>query len=217
MSVSAKARELHDDALVIDTHNDTTVNHIRRGGVSLSSEDRQSGVPKGTVDYLRERFRGDAKTTLQINFPKMREGGINAAFFAVDCTLARNNHLAYALDALGTLDAQIESSDGGAVLATSASDIRQAKLDGKLAVVMVIENSDGVEGSLNILRCLHRVGVRSIGLTHNTSSWAADGNDEARSRGGLTTFGITLIKEMNRLGMLIDVSHISEPGFWDVI
>ena len=217
MSVSPQAQELHDVALVIDTHNDTIVGHIRRGGVSLSSEDEKSGVPEGTVDHLRERFRGEAaKVRIQINFPKMRQGGIDAAFFAVDCTSARNNHLAYSLDALGTLHAQIEAADD-VILATSAAHIRQAKQEGKLAVVMVIENSDGVEGSLNILRSLHHVGVRSIGLTHNTSSWAADGNAEARSRGGLTTFGVSLIREMDHLGMLIDVSHISQPGFWDVI
>lgn len=218
MTTSAEALELHRASLVIDTHNDTIINHIRLDGQSLSNENEKTDIPRGTVDFLRERYRGDhAKTTLQINFPKMRAGGIDAAFFAVDCTLARNNYLAYSLDALGALHAQIERAGGEVILATCAKDIRSARRDGKLAVVMVIENSDGVEGSLNVLRCLHHVGVRSIGLTHNTSSWAADGNEEARSRGGLTTFGISLIEEMNRLGMLIDVSHISEPGFWDVI
>ncbi len=218
MPPSPQALDLHNNALVIDTHNDTTVGHIRRGGMSLSSEDAESAAPNGTVGSLRGGYTGEAaKVKIQINFPKMRAGGIDAAFFAVDCTSARHNHLAYSLDALGTLDSEIESTGGDVILARSADDIREAKAAGKLAVIMVVENSDGVDGSLNILRCLYLVGVRSIGLTHNTSSWAADGNAEARSRGGLTTFGVSLVRKMNRLGMLVDVSHISEPGFWDVI
>jgi membrane dipeptidase len=64
---------------------------------------------------------------------------------------------------------------------------------------------------------LHRVGVRSIGLTHNPRSWAADGNAEDRNGSGLTAFGVRLVEEMNRLGMLVDVSHINERGFWDVM
>lgn len=214
---SEEALRLHRDALVVDTHNDTIVNHIRRDNRSLSSDSGELNAPSGTVAYLRGGYSPqDTAKSAQINFPKMREGGIDAAFFAVDVTLARHNHLPYALDALGALDAEIEATDG-VVLALTADDIRQAKADVNLAVVMVIENSDGVDRSLNILRSLYKVGVRSIGFTHNTSSWAADGNEEARSQSGLTTFGIDLVKEMNRLGMLIDVSHISERGFWDVI
>ena len=93
----------------------------------------------------------------------------------------------------------------------------KAKAAGKLAAILVIENSDGVERSLNILKSLHHLGVRSIGLTHDPTSWAAAGNAETDSGGGLTRFGVQLVKEMNRLGMLVDVSHISEHGFWNVL
>ncbi len=211
------ASHFHTRSLVIDGHNDTIVSHQRRGTTSLS------GGPflhetKGTVSYLRGHLASPAADIeIQINFPKMRSGGIDAALFAIDVTLARNNHLIYALDALGALDTEIEATDGDVRLALAAGDIRDAKSDDKIAVIMAVENSDATEGSLNVLRMLHRVGVRSMGLTHNTSSRAADGNEEARSGGGLTTFGVALVKEMNRIGMAVDVAHISEAGYRDVL
>ena len=219
MTDHSDAARLHRDALVIDSHNDAIVNHIRRGNLGFSGEpppdaDRRNGCVarlRGLLD------RPALESPVQIDFPKMWNGGLDAAFFAVDVTLAVKNHLTYALDAIGYFDSELEFHEGDVVLATSAGDIVRAKQDGKLAVILAIENSDGVEGSINVLRMLHRVGVRSIGLTHDVSSLAAHGNAEARSGGGLTRFGVRLVVEMNYLGMLLDVSHVSEAGFWDVM
>ena len=213
------AARLHRDALVIDSHNDAIVNHIRRGNLGFSGSPPPDGDRRSaSVAGLRGRLdRPALESPVQIDFPKMRTGGLDAAFFAVDVTLAVKNHLTYALDAIGFFDSELEMHGDDVVLAKSAGDIMRAKQDGKLAVVLAIENSDGVEGSVNVLRMLHRVGVRSIGLTHDVSSLAADGNAEARSRGGLTRFGVRLVEAMNDLGMLVDVSHISEAGFWDVM
>ena len=213
------AARLHRDALVIDSHNDAIVNHIRRGNLGFSGSPPPDGDRRlASVAGLRGRLdRPALESPVQIDFPKMRKGGLDAAFFAVDVTLAVKNHLTYALDAIGFFDSELEMHGDDVVLAKSAGDIMRAKQDGKLAVVLAIENSDGVEGSVNVLRMLYRVGVRSIGLTHDVSSLAADGNAEARSRGGLTRFGVRLVEAMNALGMLVDVSHISETGFWDVM
>ncbi len=209
--------ELHQNALVIDSHNDAIVSHIRRGYLSISGArtPEHQRYYEGTVAYLRGPL--ESEVVVQINLPKMRQGGVDAAFFAVDVTRAWKNHLAYALDAFGFFEAEVEAHSDQIIIAKSAEDIRQAKADGKLAAILVIENSEGVERSLNILRMLHRIGIRSIGLTHNPNTWAAAGNAEERSGGGLTQFGVQLVKEMNRLGMLVDVSHISERGFWDVL
>lgn len=219
MTDRSDAARLHRDALVIDSHNDAIVNHIRRGNLGFSGSPRPDGDRRNAiVAGLRGLLaRPDIESPVQIDFPKMRKGGLDAAFFAVDVTLAVKNHLTYALDAMGFFDSELEAHEDDVVLAKSAGDIVRAKKDGKLAVVLAIENSDGVEGSVNVLRMLHRVGVRSIGLTHDVSSLAADGNAEARSRGGLTRFGVRLVEAMNNLGMLVDVSHISEAGFWDVM
>ena len=211
------AAELHSSALVIDGHNDTIVSHQRRGTHNLDGGPFL-GETRGTVSYLRGHLASPAADIdIQINFPKMRTGGIDAALFAVDVTLARNNHLIYAMDALGALDYEVEATNGQVVVARSAADIRTAKEAGKLAVILAVENSDATEGSLNILRMLHRIGVRSMGLTHNTSSRAADGNEESRTGGGLTTFGVALVKEMNRIGMAVDVAHLSPAGLRDVL
>ena len=210
------ANTLHQDALVIDSHNDTIVSHIRRGNLSLSETPNQKRH-SGTIAYLRGPLTPPASDIdIQINFPKMKKGGINAAFFAVDVTRAWKHHLTYALDAFGFFHMEVADTDD-VIIAKSASDITQAKSQNKLAAILAVENSDGTEGSLNVLHMLHHLGIRAMGLTHNISSWAADGNAEERSKGGLTTYGVSLIKEMNHLGMLVDVSHISEPGFWDVI
>jgi membrane dipeptidase len=211
------AKSLHSSSLVIDTHSDSLVAHIRRGNQSMFDPDVHLG-PESAVGYLRGPLDSAAQQDeVQLNFPKMRVGGIDCAFCAVDVTRARKNHATYALDAFGFLMHNLEAHPDEVVVARTAQDIRDAKVAGKLSVVMAVENSDGVEGSLYILRMLYEMGVRSLGLTHNTSSWAADGNAEARSGGGLTTFGVALVKELNRLGVVVDVSHISERGFWDVL
>lgn len=210
------AETLHAQALVIDSHNDTIVSHIRRGNRSISATPGGKRH-EGTISYLRGPLTPPSSDIdIQINFPNMKKGGIDAAFFAVDVTRAWKHHLTYALDAFGFFHMEVADAKD-ILIAKSAQDILNAKSQNKLAAILVIENSDGTEGSLNVLHMLYHMGVRAIGLTHNISSWAADGNAETRTKGGLTTYGVSLIKEMNHLGMLVDVSHISEPGFWDVI
>ncbi|MGV3723654.1 MAG: dipeptidase [Actinomycetota bacterium] len=212
-------QDLHRDALVIDSHNDSIVSHIRRGNLSLTGAVKpQLREREGTVAYLRGPLEQMAYAwSEQLDLPKMRAGGIDAAFFAVDVTRAWKNHLAYALDALGYFDADIADHPDEILIARGAGDIVRAKAEGKLAAVMVVENSDALEASLNVLWVFHRLGVRSITLTHNPSTWAAAGNAESRCGGGLTCFGVKLVQEMGRLGMLVDVSHISERGFWDTL
>ncbi len=217
--IDERILELHKQALVIDSHNDAIVAHIRRGNVSIADENVQNPMdPVGTIAYLRGRVPPEEEAIgIQLNIPKMRQGGIDAAFFAVDVTRAWKNHLAYALDAFGWFNEEVTANADDLCIARKASDILEAKASGKLAAILVIENSEAVERSLNILRSLYLLGVRSIGLTHNLNTWVSTGNDEEDMGGGLTRFGMALVKEMNRLGMLVDVSHISERGFWDVL
>jgi membrane dipeptidase len=216
---SSEADRLHRDALVIDAHNDSIVSHIRRGNLSITGREAPHLAHlHGTVSYLRGPLETEAYAwNGQLNLPKMRAGGIDAAFFAVDVTRAWKNHLAYALDALGFFDADLSHCDHEMTVAQSAAEIEAAKAAGRLAAILVVENSEALEGSLNVLRMLYGVGVRSIGITHNLSTWAAAGNAETRSGGGLTRFGVSLVEEMNRLGMLVDVSHISPRGFADTL
>ena len=211
--------ELHEQALVIDTHNDTIVAHIRRGNYGFEqgpegADSRSSGL----IAFLRgpEAPRGEAEE-IQINFPKMRKAGIDAGFFAVDVTLALKNQLAYALDGIGYLLNDLEGSRAAATIVRSAADLLTAKAEGKVGIILAIEHADCTERSLHVVRMLYELGVRSIGLTHNVSSCAADGCFEARDRVGLSHFGKALIGEMNRLGMLVDLAHISPAGFFDAL
>ncbi len=214
-----QAAALHRDALVIDAHNDTIVSKIRLGNRSLAGEDTTCPAAlDGTVSFLRGALPAEEREWHgQVDLPKLRAGGIDAAFFAVDVTRAWKNSLAYAMDAFGCFAADIDALGGEVVIARSAAGIEAAKQDGKVAALLVIENSEALEGSLNVLRGFYDLGVRSIVLTHNLSTWAAAGNAEARCGGGLTCFGVALVEAMNRLGMLVDVSHISERGFWDTL
>lgn len=210
---------LHRDALVIDSHNDTIVAHIRRGNLSL--ERGQEGTDErysGTISFLRGHQESPPGVAgIQINFPKMRQGGIDAAFFAIDVTLSLKNRLTYALDGIGYLLNDIDQTGAAVVVVRESEDILRAKATGKLGIVLAIEHADCTERSLNVLRMLYELGVRSIGLTHNVSSWAADGNLEAREGVGLTRFGVRLVEEMNRLGMLVDLAHVSESAFFSAL
>jgi membrane dipeptidase len=211
--------ELHHDALVIDGHNDTVVAHIRRGNLSLhAGRTGASTRHPGTIAFLRdpEAPRPGARE-IQINFPKMQEGGIDAAFFAIDVTRAVKNHLAYALDGLGYLLQDLVESPIPATIIRRAHEIRTCYAQGELALILAIEHADVTARSLNVLRMLYELGVRAIGLTHNVSSAAADGCLEARHAVGLTTFGIALIQEMNRLGIIVDLAHVSPAAFFSAL
>lgn len=233
-SVREAAAALHRDALVVDSHNDSIVLHIRLGNRSFSDRPASvtatsRGAHQGTIRYLRGPMPRQEQLEPQLTFPKMRAGGVDAAFFSVDVTRARHNHVAYAMDGHGFFTADVASHADEIVIARTVDDVRAAKAAGKLAAVLTIENSDALDGSLNILHAFHAIGVRSIGLTHNPRGSAADGVGETQAgrlgpalpteaaRGGLSEFGIQLVQEMNALGMVVDVSHISERGFWDVM
>lgn len=103
------------------------------------------------------------------------------------------------------------------VIVRTTADLEAAKAVGKLAVILAIENSEVLEGSLYALRALRQIGVRSLGLTHHPRARAADGCEEGKYGGGLTRFGRQLVRLMNELGVVVDVSHISERGFWEVL
>jgi membrane dipeptidase len=205
--------------MVLDSHNDSLVSHIRRGRRSLTGAGVVSGIgDESTVWRLRGPLPEAAYAwNGQLDFPLMRAGGIDAACFAVDVTLAWRNHMAYALDAFGFLLADLAAHPDAAVVARCAGDLVAAREGGRPGVVLAIENSDALEGSLAALHAFHGLGVRAITLTHNPSSLAAAGNGERESGGGLTRFGRALVREMNRAGVLVDVSHIAPRGFADVL
>src|SRR5438876_1810260 len=153
-----------------------------------------------------------------VDVPRMREGGLTAAFFSiwVDARYARGTAFQRALDLIGAVRA-LADTNRDVELATTAADVRAAVARGHIAALMGVEGGHAIENSLERLDSLYRLGVRYMTLTwNNGNGWAGASTDPRRS-GGLSPFGKQVVRRMNELGMLVDVSHVSDATFWDVI
>jgi membrane dipeptidase len=199
-----RAVKLHRQAIVIDTHNDIT-SAITDRGFDMGVKDASGGT--------------------QTDIPRMKEGGLDADFFAiyVAASYARNGGSARrALDMIDGVYEQARRHPESLEMAFTSDDIRRIHKTGKTASLMGIEGGHAIEDSLSALRQFYRLGVRYMTLTHtNTNNWAdsAGGiNNPAEKRhGGLSDFGREVVREMNRLGMMVDVSHVADDTFQDVI
>jgi membrane dipeptidase len=206
LSLEARAEKLHREAIVIDTHDDVT-SAILEDGFDL-------GKPNG-------------KTATDL--PKMRAGGITAEFFSIYVDKRYYEHptslgggaARRALDMIDVTYQQIERHPDALELARSVDDIRRAKRDGKIAILMGIEGGHAIENSLFALREFYRLGVRYMTLTHtNNNDWADASGFFAPPKAahhGLTPFGEDVVREMQRIGMLVDVSHVSDETFEGVM
>ena len=153
-----------------------------------------------------------------VDVPRMREGGLAAAFFSiwVDQGYERGGAFQRALDLIGAVRA-LADTDHDVELATTADDVRAAAGRGHIALLMGVEGGHAIENSLAKLDSLYRLGVRYMTLTwNNGNDWAGSSLDSHR-HGGLTPFGRSVVHRMNELGMLVDVSHVSDATLWDVI
>jgi membrane dipeptidase len=199
-----RAVKLHREAIVIDTHNDIT---------SAITDD---GFDMGAKDTSGKN---------QTDIPRMKEGGLDADFFAiyVAAKYAKEGGAARrALDMIDGVYEQARRHPESLEMAFTSDDIRRIHKTGKIASLMGIEGGHAIEDSLSALRQFYRLGVRYMTLTHtNTNNWAdsAGGiNNPAEKRhGGLSDFGREVVREMNRLGMMVDVSHVADDTFQDVI
>lgn len=194
--------KVHAEALVIDTHADT---------------------PQRFVD---EHWNfTDPLNGGMLNYETARQGNLNAQFFSiwVDPHQYPAHHSARrTLDLIdGTLE-QVRRAPDKLRLCVTADEIVAAHSEGRFAVLMGIEGGHSIENSLGLLRCYYRLGVRYMTLTwSNSNDWADSSGDirseTVRHHNGLTAFGRSVIREMNRLGMMVDISHASDKTFWDVI
>ena len=217
MGTDSTAAELHNSSLVIDSHNDAIVAYLLRKGESIAGPDAPARAePESVVTFLRGSLMPGGRE-MQVNIPKLHEGGIDVVYCAVDVTRAWGNHLLYAMDAFGWFLAEVDAHADQIAIATTAEEIEAIAASGRIAAVLTIENSEVLERSLWVLPVLHRLGVRSMTLTWSYRAHAADGAFENVTGGGLTHFGRDLVRSMNELGMIVDISHISDQGFWDVI
>jgi membrane dipeptidase len=155
----------------------------------------------------------------QFDYARMKAGGLDAEFFAayVPAKYANKGAAAYCMKLMETIHEMVDRYPSLVRFATSPAEIRSAVHDGKRAILIGIEGGHAIEDSIEVLRAFHRFGARYMTLTHvNTNNWADSSGDEEKHN-GLTAFGREVVLEMNRLGMMVDVSHVSDKTFYDVI
>jgi membrane dipeptidase len=194
------ARALHENAIVIDGHSDVTLRLLD---------------PEWS--FLERHADGHQ------DLPRMREGGLDAQFFSIYLpkTEGRGRAIGEAIARIDAVHELVRRNPGALALATTAADVRRAAAEGRIACLLGVEGGHIIEDSLAALRTYHRLGVRYLTLTHSFhTSWAdSSGTNEtlAPLHGGLTPFGEEVVRESNRLGVLVDVSHVSDATFSDAL
>ncbi|TYQ18254.1 UNVERIFIED_CONTAM: membrane dipeptidase [Acetivibrio alkalicellulosi] len=154
-----------------------------------------------------------------VDLQRLKKIGKSVQFFAafIDPAYCQAYALKRALQIIDVFYSQLEIYKDNMMLCCNYNDILDALSQNKIAAILSIEGGEALQGDLGVLRMLYKLGVRSICLTWNYRNEIADGVLDGQSKGGLTPFGKEVVKEMNSLGMLVDVSHISQRGFWDVL
>jgi membrane dipeptidase len=154
-----------------------------------------------------------------VDIPRLKQGGVNCQVFAISSLRDRTPPYALrtALEMISILDTECTRNTFSIRLVKSVEDILRTVDEGKIAAILSIEGADVIEGRPSILQIFHRLGVRIVGLVHSQRNLLADGVADARTNGGLSTLGVEVVQELNRLGLIIDVSHLNDVGFWDVL
>jgi membrane dipeptidase len=190
------AASLHHDSIVVDAHCDTLLS-VQAG----------------------ERGLAERSTQGHIDLPRLLDGGVTAQVFAL---FLEDRYLPAAaakqtLRLLDTLYAALADHAAQLTLALKADDIEWAKKEHKVAAVIGFEGAEALEGDLGLLRVFHRLGLRLLTIAWSRRNQAADGVAEACTGGGLTNFGRQLVEECNKLGVILDVSHLAPAGVADVL
>jgi len=200
-----RAAAIHRVSLVVDTHNDAIENLMVR-------------EVSGTRDFRLRRALGERSDEGQVDIPRIREGGVDCLVFAMCATgpRFRGRRLKTYLQMIDVFHAEVAKNADAIALATTHQEVLDVVAGGRIAALLAIEGGEALEGDIGVLRMLYRLGVRVLTLTHFPRNELGDGSrDDAGSH--LTAFGVEVVEEMTRLGMIIDVSHLNERGFWDVM
>jgi len=195
--ITPRTATLHREAIVIDTHIDTP-QRLLDEDFDLAPRD-----PFGHADL-----------------PRMKEGGLDAGFMSIWADMEAYSGPAAtkrALQLIDTVYQQVERHPDQLLLARTAADIRRAQREGKVALLMGMEGATPIDDDLGLLRDFYLLGIRYLTLTHNRANNWIDSSTADPVHNGLTDFGRQVVREMNRLGILVDISHVSDKAFFDTL
>jgi membrane dipeptidase len=201
--ISAKAHAIQDSAIVVDTHADTPQRFLDQGFDIGSTDPNDVG---------------------HLSLDKARRGNLGAEFFSiwVDPETNQGHFAQHTFDLIDSVYEQAARHPDRMMMAYSVADIERAHKEHKLAALMGIEGGHSIENDMHLLRDYYRLGVRYMTLSwSNTNEWADSSGDisdaKIQHHNGLTDFGKQVVQEMNRLGMMLDISHVADKTFWDAI
>ena len=198
--VSERARQVHDSGMLWDGHNDLPWRLRSEGDMALKKFDLSKRLGSGQTDI-----------------PRLREGGVKAQFWSVYIPSEHSNPARTVTEQIDLVHRMVEKYPADLELALTADDVERIVKSGKIASLIGIEGGVAIENSLAQLRAFHVLGARYMTLTHNTTLPWADAANDAPKHDGLTSYGERVVKEMNRLGMLVDISHVSPATMADAL
>jgi membrane dipeptidase len=194
--VATRARSVHFSSIVVDTHDDTTQR------------------------FLDGRFDlGHRDAAGSIDIPRMKEGGLGAIFFSIwiPSKITGPEAVDRSLIQIDAVREQVRKHPNDLLLATTAAEVREARKQGKIAALMGVEGGHMITNDLGVLRSYAALGVRYMTLTHMGNTDWADSSTDKPAHNGLTDFGRDVVREMNRLGVMVDISHVSDKTFYDAL
>ncbi len=200
-----RALKIHRKAIIVDGHND----------IPSPMVDEDFDLASNSVG----KFHRDGDP-FHTDLDRLKRSGITGEFFSIyvsGSTLTTGGAMRRAMDLIDATYREAEKHNGQLTMCTTAADIRRAKKQNKICALMGIEGGYAIENSLYALRNFYRLGIRYMTLTHNVTHDWADSHVTAPKHGGLNDFGREVVREMNRLGMLIDISHVSVDTMNDAL
>lgn len=194
--ISDHARELHFSSIVLDTHDDTTQR------LFIKNFDLGRRNPEGHVDI-----------------PRMREGGMNAIFLSIwiDGRIMGPPAVQKALDQIDAVHENVKRFSKDLLFARTAADISRARAERKIAVLIGVEGGHMIGNDIRLVRIFAALGVRYMTLSHFYNNEWADSSTDKPAHNGLTDFGKDIVRELNRQGLLVDISHVGDKTFYDAL
>ena len=194
--IAERAHKLHFSSIVLDTHDDTTQRFFSK------NFDLGKRNPDGHIDI-----------------PRMKEGGMNAIFFSIwiDGRTMGPAAIQKALDQIDAVHENVRKNSKDLMFARTAADVHKAHAEGKIAALIGVEGGHMIGNDIRMVRIFSDLGVRYMTLSHFYNDEWADSSTDKPAHNGLTDYGKEIVREMNRQGMMVDISHVSDKTFYDAL